>query len=81
MNPNRYRRTLDAMKPAMMKPGVVLADHLGNLSQVSHVPIVVVMLYANRADVLGPRADLEATIAGLIAYYQYTNIDAWDDLV
>ena len=80
LNPNQYRSSLDKMRQQLL-------DHRGlphrrcvELAAVSGVPALAVVLYANRADVMGPSEELTRAAQGLHKFYKYEIVNQWEDL-
>jgi hypothetical protein len=83
VNPNLYRRTLDAMKDAILKASVLESppyQTLTLLSLGSHVPIAAVIKYAMRPDMHGHLSSLSAYLEKIIAFYGYAEVKEFDDL-
>lgn len=81
LNPNKYRKTLDALKPKLLE--LLPKDlHKGivELAVTSHVPIQALVAYALRDDVLGPRDELKHIDSVNRKFYGYEIINEWNDL-
>lgn len=79
LDPNHYRRSLDAVKDQLLES----KDIMRTLSEVScgtHVPLLALVTYAVRPDVLGPLPALLERAERLKSFYHYTDVASWDDL-
>lgn len=76
LDPNAYRRTLDALRPQIILFG---SDprKLTELAVASHVPLLAVVLYAYR--VLGPNPIMFDRAYQLMEFYQYKEVTPWKD--
>ncbi len=81
INPNDYRKTLDALKPKLLEATPkTLHSCIVELAVGSHVPIQAVLAYALRNDVLGPLQALQDLDAKNRAFYRYDCVAPWKDL-
>jgi hypothetical protein len=74
LNPNSYRRTLDAMRPSMELHRCE-ERKLTELAVSSHVPLAAVLKYAR--DFVPGGEGLDSVLAGLVKFYGYTEIKEW----
>lgn len=81
LNPNNYRKTLDAFKPTLLDtPVKILHETIVTLAVASHVPIQAIVAYALRDDVLGPLDALLRLDTSNRKFYGYTEVTPWNDL-
>lgn len=81
-NPNPFRRTLDTMKDRMLElPADERSTGLTMLAIASHVPLIAVVGYALRADVLGELPELRRQQTSNLKFYHYDGIEQWEDLL
>ena len=78
LNPNSYRRTLDALKPRILESEDRI-KLIGDMAVYSHVPLLAIVLFCMRAEVMGPTQELTAFQDRLISFYGYTMIKPWID--
>ncbi len=76
LDPNKYRRPLDAIKDQIKRDGF---EKLADFSVATHIPLLAVVLYAMRAEVLGPSTELSAMAASLVEFYGYTEVKEWEE--
>lgn len=81
MDPNKYLNTLSTIKQRLIKNERDTERFINEFSVNSYVPLVAVMEYAMRPDVLGPLPWLVESNDRLKKFYGYTEIVPWKDLV
>jgi hypothetical protein len=78
LNPNTYRKALDAVRPRFYEHYGDPHKRCSELSAATDVPVLAVVLYAMRDDVLGPLEDLKQAVVALTKFYGYTEVTEWE---
>lgn len=76
---NSYRTSLDKMLPQILDHKGRKHDRCSELSAVSGIPVLAMVLYALRPEVLGPSEELEKVALDLKAFYKYDEIKDWKE--
>lgn len=79
LDSNKYRVVLDSVRPLIVKPEGEPHMRCTMVALATEVPLLSVVLYALRADVLGELPELRALVGVLIKFYRYTHVLAWSD--
>ena len=79
LDPNKYVRRLVLFKDRIMKASD-LGWMLSDIAQSNQIPVMAVVLYAMRDDVLGPTEELTLSSEAIKAFYEYDKVIPWADL-
>lgn len=77
LDPNRYRYTLDALLPTFLRDRETPHTCCIHIALASEVPLLAVVLYALRPEVLGEIPDLRRLVPVLTDFYHYTDVSPW----
>lgn len=80
LDPNLYRRTLDSIRAQLLKqakPDPVRT--CSELSVANHLPLLSTLLYAMRAEQLGPLPELVESAERIRRFYGYDEVSPWND--
>jgi len=80
LDPNRCRAALDGMRRELMMHKGQPRHRCAEMSALSGVPALAVVLYAMRPDMMGPLPELVEAVPVLTASGNYDNVDQWEDL-
>lgn len=78
INPNKHRRILETLKPEILK-AQDLHNRLSELAVFYHLPLLTLVLYAQRKDVVGPQSELDKMARYLVEFYKYEEPMPWED--
>jgi hypothetical protein len=76
---NSYRTSLDKMLPQILDHKGRRHDRCAELAAVSGIPVLAMVLYALRPEVLGRSEELEKVALDLQAFYKYDEIKDWKE--
>lgn len=77
LDPNNYRTSLDKMKAQLLEHRGRPHFRCVELAVVSGIPVLAVVLYALRPEVLGSISELMVAAVDLQAFYKYDVIEDW----
>lgn len=78
IDPNRYIRGLIVIKKKL-QDSKNLDQTISEISCGTHIPLIVVIVYAMRPDVIGETKELLARAESVKRFYKYTEIVPWED--
>lgn len=79
LDSNKYRRTLNDVKPILLRTEETPETRCTMLALATEIPLLSVVLYALRSDVLGEDATLRHLATTLITFYRYTEVLDWTE--
>ena len=79
LNPNDFRTTLDAIGPELKSTRDTPERRCSEAAVNTHVPLLAVVLYALRPEVLGEVPRLRELAATLTKFYRYSVVVPWLD--
>ncbi len=79
IDPNNCRHTLEALKPRLIASEDTM-KYISETCVFSHIPLLAMVLFAMRVDVLGPRPEFLVFRDTLISFYDYVDVPKWSDL-
>lgn len=77
LDPNHYRVALDGLRSQILDHRGHPHNRCSELSAVSGVPALAVVLYALRPDVVGPCEELQLAAINLHTFYEYDKVEEW----
>lgn len=77
LNTNLYFSSLEAIKPQLLDHKGDVCRRCTEMSIATHIPLLAVVLYAIKEEVLGPLPELLALKESLIKFYKYTKVEDW----
>lgn len=79
LNPNDFRTTLNDVRLELISPRHPPERRCSEISVNTHVPLLAVVLYALRPDVLGEVPRLREMVTTLTKFYRYLDVSPWSD--
>ena len=77
LDPNKYIKRLALFKDKIKKSTDIGWD-LSDIAQSNQIPVMAVVLYAMRTDVLGPIEELVLSSKVISNFYEYDKIIDWE---